>query len=694
MYKLKKFLPVLLIVAMLLCAGPVYARVILFTSQPLEAEGIFNDQDGNAMDSVDQIVAYITKHGITPSNVPSSQSASSSSSSSSALTSRPDFMIVRDRMRVLAHHMSHRVLVPKVTKVARKVALYKIMQVQGNVSKLKFERARIQGKLDNAFPLLKPLWNKTGWVRDMKIRIQVIDGLLNQEVTMQLDRIRTGKLSDAEAVVAEIAARWPYRGDIIYTVQEYQKIQAYINKVGFNELQAVQDLIASRPDYQRKVAEQKAELVCQQELAKQQEAAQQRQKELEAQRQREAELASQEQAVQAAESAMRSVLPQGMQHEIIGVLGNNTTQKAVAQQLDTKVQEVIRQAELHNVIVHPELDWRLQAALKALPKSVNAKDFTFQLATIEHLVSDIHMQASPGQKSLMERSPELMAQAVSKFWEYLSPTEMELALIVDTARYVSDMTTGSEYLSPAVREQRVAQFWNVIDNISWSNLSQVTAEQVVDSVAYVAARATYVIGVRGALSVIKNVKNIAVVGPRASAVFAERVIKAFDSVISANPVLITNEGAVVWNASPEMAAEARQLVQAFNGLKDKPTGKPPAEILDDTQKVVENEAKLETKTVGDLVKESTPGRETKGKTTQYDIEGDSKKAYEYFESMKPKDIKDVSTPDVKQKVGTLDDGRRVIFREKSQGKMGETGPPTLEIQRIESKRKMKFRFKG
>ncbi|MDP3889249.1 MAG: hypothetical protein Q8Q25_01745 [bacterium] len=45
-------------------------------------------------------------------------------------------------------------------------------------------------------------------------------------------------------------------------------------------------------------------------------------------------------------------------------------------------------------------------------------------------------------------------------------------------------------------------------------------------------------------------------------------------------------------------------------MKNKLPDKPPVEILDDTQKVLENELKLESKTVGDLIKEAKPGRET------------------------------------------------------------------------------------
>lgn len=634
---------------------------------------------GNTVDGMTQLIKYITDHSITSANI-SSLSSSFLSSSSSSSSSMPDFMRVRDRMRALAGTMSHGMAIPKVT-IHQKILEYKAAQMRGDISRLEFEKRQIQTDIrDVPWLFRETIWSWTGWVQQMEQRIRIIDTLLAQEITAELNTIRTGKLGDAEAVVAKIAARWPYSVGIISTVQEHQKIQEYINKVGFNELRAAKNLIALRPDYQKKIADQKAELARQQEVAKQQALEQEHQKELEIQRQKEAA------------AAMQTVLPKGMQHEIIDVLGSNRTQEAVAQQLDTKVQEVIRQAELHNVLIHPELDWRLQAALKSLPKSVDAQDFTFKLATIEHLVNDIHMQASPNQKSLIERSPELLARAVNKYFEYLAPTETELALVVDAARYVSDMTTGSEYLSAEVRKQRIDQFWKAVDNLSLSNLSGVTAKQVVDSVAYVAARATYMLGARMAMPVIKNLKHIAAAAPRAATVFADRIIKAFDSIIHASPALITADGTVIWNATPEAAAEARQLVHAFDGMKDKPSGKPPVDILDDTKKVVENESKLETKTVGDLIKEAKSG-EIKRYARIYEKTGRYEEAMRDFECLGPSDVK--SMPDGKVgKVGKLADGRVVIVREYSKGKMGEpSGPPTLEIQ-ADSSKIIKFRYRG
>ncbi len=703
--------------------------------------------NGSSADSsIDHLIDFIMERGITPTSL---HSASSELHHESAVQ-KQDFTVVMDRLRMLARGMSQGRAIPIIT-IDRKLVEYRAMQMRGDVIGLNSAKEKIQQETRK--PLRKTIWR--GWTKQMEHRVRLIDRLLSQEITKKLNVIRTGRLSDAEAVVAELAAQWPYRDRTITTTDEARQIKEYVSQVGFNELQAARDLIALRPDYYRELADRiyngepvtqreyqlarkalhqphykqmvqqrelriehlkanpdqlplykeflvkhpgelryipiegkilsveefkqwcdqktitpsSTELAHQQELAEQQEAAQ---------RQQEQEIQQ-----RGAESIFRSILPQGMQHEIIDTLGKSRSHEAVAQQLDTKIQEVLRQAQEHNVLIHPELDWRLQAALKALPQSVNAKDFTFHLATVEHLVNDIQSQAVPEQMSLIDRSPELLAQAVNKYFEYLSPTKTEIALIVDMARYVSDVTTGSEYLSAEAREQRIAQFWQAIDSLKFDNLSKLTAEQVIDSAAYIAARATYVMGARAAIAVVNNLKYVSAAVPRTAALFAQRFVKVFDSVIGANPVLITNEGAFVWNASSEAAAEARQLVHAFDGMKDKPAGKPP-EILDDTQKVVENESKLGTKTVGDVLKESS-FREQKRKATLFENPKGTSEAMRNFESLGLSDTEAI--PHGKQ--GKLPDGRMVNVRTKS-----SENKTTLEIFDPIRRKSIKIRYMG
>jgi len=100
-----------------------------------------------------------------------------------------------------------------------------------------------------------------------------------------------------------------------------------------------------------------------------------------------------------------------------------------------------------------------------------------------------------------------------------------------------------------------------------------------------------------------------------------------------------------------------------------------------------------TKTVDDLIKGAMTGEGTTGRTTQFEKKGNYQKALQDFESLDIKDVKDISRDWCAGKKGTLKDGRTVVVREISKGKVGETGPPTLEIQISGKKDKIKFRYR-
>jgi hypothetical protein len=92
-----------------------------------------------------------------------------------------------------------------------------------------------------------------------------------------------------------------------------------------------------------------------------------------------------------------------------------------------------------------------------------------------------------------------------------------------------------------------------------------------------------------------------------------------------------------------------------------------------------------SRSVEDLIKQAKPGNPTKGRTTQYEMQGGYDKAVKDFKSLKPSITRD--TPELK--IGTLKDGRIVNVRSKSSG---ENPRPTLEIQQPGAKNKIKFRY--
>jgi RHS repeat-associated protein len=91
----------------------------------------------------------------------------------------------------------------------------------------------------------------------------------------------------------------------------------------------------------------------------------------------------------------------------------------------------------------------------------------------------------------------------------------------------------------------------------------------------------------------------------------------------------------------------------------------------------------ETPTVKDPpVPGATPGRETKGRTTQWDKGGGMDEANRDFDAKGPKDV--VPLPDGGRR-GTLPDGRQINVRPDSSGKV-----PTLEIQDGKNRDKVRY----
>jgi RHS repeat-associated protein len=82
---------------------------------------------------------------------------------------------------------------------------------------------------------------------------------------------------------------------------------------------------------------------------------------------------------------------------------------------------------------------------------------------------------------------------------------------------------------------------------------------------------------------------------------------------------------------------------------------------------------------------AVPGRVTKGKTKQWEKEGDFGQANEDFDAKSPVDVFDLPFGG---RVGTLPDGRTIVVRPTSSP--GTSGPPTLEIQDGDKKVKVRY----
>jgi len=94
-----------------------------------------------------------------------------------------------------------------------------------------------------------------------------------------------------------------------------------------------------------------------------------------------------------------------------------------------------------------------------------------------------------------------------------------------------------------------------------------------------------------------------------------------------------------------------------------------------------------TTTVEDLIGQATPGWNTKGRTRQHDLPGGFDEANNDFDGLNPNDIETIDTPYGEGRTGTLPAVGTVIVRP---GSSGESGGPTLEVQR--GKKTEKFRY--
>ncbi len=88
------------------------------------------------------------------------------------------------------------------------------------------------------------------------------------------------------------------------------------------------------------------------------------------------------------------------------------------------------------------------------------------------------------------------------------------------------------------------------------------------------------------------------------------------------------------------------------------------------------------KTLDDLLEGATPGRTTKGRSTQFDKPGGFERANADFDALSPTDVRALEGGG---RVGTLPDGRTVIVRPTS-----KSGAPTLEVQKGKNRTKIRF----
>jgi hypothetical protein len=264
-------------------------------------------------------------------------------------------------------------------------------------------------------------------------------------------------------------------------------------------------------------------------------------------------------------------IPIAVQQCSINILNNCYDYESVATQFNEITQHVIHNANAYNLAYIDTLELHIHNALDNIKNPINEAEFVFNVATVDYLLSTIQQQAhdkATAQKTILERSPELLARALTKFITHLNPitqvtsiydliksaaqltgkaiahpintlhdaqtiTSHACTFLVNTAYLVTDITLGKLYLSPEEYQQRC--------NHAWKQCENVTAENIVDLAATVAADIVFFRGFTGALAYLKELDVVSKSGNYAATV-AQKCRKAVDKHLQNKPIIVTTEG--------------------------------------------------------------------------------------------------------------------------------------------------------
>jgi hypothetical protein len=260
-----------------------------------------------------------------------------------------------------------------------------------------------------------------------------------------------------------------------------------------------------------------------------------------------------------------------IQQQIIQSLLQGQDRGSLAKNLRLLTHEVITQKSVYNTVAFPDIGNSIERSIETIKTTGDAREFAFHMARVDHVLYDVQNQTNTT-PTLLQRSPELLTRAIRQYWKNLAPTETEISFVCDLARYVSDVTIGTHYLSPEVREQRVQTFWKTVDTLSSLRLSDMTWENSVDASMYVAARATWLLGLGQAATVVGNIKNGCALSPTAAS-FSSKFLGALEGIIAGSPI-IGADGTAIGTISSALAADVVKVVAvaaAIEQVKEPPT---------------------------------------------------------------------------------------------------------------------------
>ena len=152
------------------------------------------------------------------------------------------------------------------------------------------------------------------------------------------------------------------------------------------------------------------------------------------------------------------------------------------------------------------------------------------------------------------------------------------------------------------------------------------------------------------------------------------------SSIDTSPGIAAGNGGrrQVQNAVEDAVENAveKEIVEEITEQLVKETADDTAQTITKFENSGENNKNV-LKTLDDILKDTKPGRATKGKTTQYVKSGSYEQAANDFDALNPQNVKEINTKFGLGKTGTLPDGRTITARPGS-----SEGRPTPEIRNL------------
>ena len=238
-------------------------------------------------------------------------------------------------------------------------------------------------------------------------------------------------------------------------------------------------------------------------------------------------------------------MPINVPNSSIDILNNHHDYASVGQELDVLAGRVFDNAKLCKLDYIPEIEAHVLDSLHIIKAPSNDAEFVFNVTIVDHVLTDIQSQADAivkGEPPLLDRVPELFSRAVGKFINGLNPVTQVKSLgellaggiyvsykilediinqnlypnlpdknfdlkmqacgsLINAARFTSDLIIGDLYLSKEEYLQRHATFWKDYG-------SKITAENVVDLTAQIAADFVFFKGLTSTFIYLKEIDAV------------------------------------------------------------------------------------------------------------------------------------------------------------------------------------------